>query len=93
MIYYQYDRTKVKIEEVISETDVEFSIQLLQTDSFDQSMKAIQKQFDENDIFTDAMFYSFPNHEYRVVVRKDYYVDFILALMKYKLVEKVEWRA
>lgn len=93
MIYYEYDQTKVKLEEVVGEQDVEFTIQFLQDDYLEQSMKAIQKQFDENDIFTDAMFYTFGNHEYRVVVRKDYYVDFILSLMKYKLVKKVEWRA
>lgn len=56
-------------------------------------MKKIREQFDDNRVHTDVLFYYYPNHEYRIIVRQDYYVDFVLALMKHRLLESVKWSA
>jgi hypothetical protein len=55
-------------------------------------IKKIRDFFDHNDTYTDVMFNIYANYEYQVFVRKDFYTDFILALMKYQLLEKVEWK-
>ncbi|MCZ8521863.1 MULTISPECIES: hypothetical protein [Paenibacillus] len=81
---------EIKMVEAVM-NDYEFSITILEPSLFD-TMKQIQKMFEGNHVLTDVFVYTYANHEYRVVVRKDYYGDFILQLFKYGLLTKVEWK-
>lgn len=55
-------------------------------------IKQVKKLFEDNEVYTDVLFYAYGNHEYRVIVRRDYYTDFVLALMKHhRLLQSVEW--
>ncbi|WP_373231175.1 hypothetical protein [Cohnella sp.] len=87
---YEYNKEIINISETPNDVDVEFDIKIL-AENYWPGMKEIQKTFEEDDVYTDVLFYAYKNHHYRVIVRLDYYVDFILALMKHRLLENVKW--
>ncbi|RAP73666.1 hypothetical protein [Paenibacillus montanisoli] len=91
MLTYKYDSNIIRIQEIQNEKDVEFSIHILQEKPYAKKMKQVQKAFDENDVITDVFFYVLLNHEYRVIVRRDFYADFVLEMMKQRLLQSVEW--
>lgn len=47
--------------------------------------------FDENDVYTDVLFYAYANHKFQVIVRQDYYNDFVIELMRHHLLQSIEW--
>ncbi|MCL6603636.1 MAG: hypothetical protein K6T94_12230 [Paenibacillus sp.] len=87
---YQINKDVIELTETEMETDVEFEIRILAEDKW-AGMKKIQKFFEEDSVYTDVLFYAYENHRFRVIVRKDYYVDFILTLMKHRFVESAAW--
>ncbi|MGA9173746.1 MAG: hypothetical protein WBZ33_07225 [Thermoactinomyces sp.] len=91
MLAYRSNQDVMKIHEKANEDDIEFHIQILKEKPYVDAIKQIQKQFEDNEVCTDVLFYPYANHEYRVIVRRDYYTDFILALMKHRLIQSVEW--
>ncbi|MDF2557943.1 MAG: hypothetical protein K0R71_1771 [Bacillales bacterium] len=90
MLTYKYNQATIQITETAHDKDIEFTIRLIDV-SLEESIICIKNFFEHNDIYTDVLFNVYENHEYQAFVRKDYYIDFILALMKKRLVEKVEW--
>ncbi|MBD0384700.1 hypothetical protein [Paenibacillus sedimenti] len=90
-LVYESNPDILDIKEVEVMNDIEFTIRILSPSHFN-TMKHVQKIFEENDILTDVLVYTYSNHEYRVVVRKVFYGDFILQLMKCQLLTKVEWK-
>ncbi|MDG0809011.1 hypothetical protein [Cohnella rhizosphaerae] len=92
MLNYSYDEAVLRISESVNENDVEFNIVLLTDEpSLLEGLKRVQQEFDQDRVYTDVLFYHYPNHEYKVIVRKDYYVDFVLELMKQRLLQRVGW--
>ncbi|WP_136608114.1 hypothetical protein [Paenibacillus dokdonensis] len=91
MLAYHCNEDVAIITETVNEEDVEFRIHLLQEDPYLGRLKEIRRYFEDNDIYTDALFYIYKNHEYGAIVRKTYYTDFVLALMKHGLLRSVEW--
>ncbi|KGE16796.1 hypothetical protein [Paenibacillus wynnii] len=87
---YQINKEFIELTETEMETDVEFEIRVLAEAKW-AGMKKIQKFFEEDRVYTDVLFYAYENHRFRVIVRKDYYVDFILALMKHRFIESAAW--
>jgi len=87
---YECDERMIQLSESRNQEDVEFEIQIVDSSAWDR-VKEIQKSFDENDVYTDVLFYYYQD-KVRVIVRQDYYVDFILHLMKYQLIRKTEWK-
>lgn len=92
MLEYRYDPSIIQITESVNEQDAEFRIRLLKEEPYLARLKQIRRFFEDNDIYTDALFYVYKNHEYGAIVRKEYYVDFVLALMKHQLLQSVEWK-
>jgi hypothetical protein len=92
MLKYEYNSEIIQIKESVNEKDVEFQIRFTDGVKYDGVIKRIRDFFDHNDTYTDVMFNIYSNYEYQVFVRKDFYTDFILALMKHQLLEKVEWK-
>ena len=90
MLVYAYDETAVDIRETANEGDVEFRIRLKEAP--DEAMHALLKTFDDNRVHTDVLVYPFPDREYRVIVRNDYYERFVLELMRLRLLRRVEWQ-
>lgn len=92
MLNYRFDEAALQISESANENDVEFRIVLATDDpSILAGLKRVRQEFDENRVYTDVLFYHYPNHEYKIIVRKDYYVDFVLELMKQRLLKSVAW--
>lgn len=91
MLTYRYDSGIVSIQETKNENDVEFKIQFHVEQPYLDSMRKIQRWFEDDKVHTDVMFYVYENHEYHVIVRQDYYVNFVLALMKHHVLEEVKW--
>ncbi|OAS14795.1 hypothetical protein [Paenibacillus oryzisoli] len=90
-LIYEWNQQVIDISEVEVMNDIEFSIKVLSPSHFDD-MNNIQKIFESNDVITDVLIYTYTNHKYRIIVRKEYYSDFILQLMKNQLLKKVEWK-
>ena len=91
MLRYKFDPNILRIAESENENDTEFRIHILQEEPYLKEMKAIRQKFEEDRVYTDVLFYLYPQHEYRVIVRKDHYGDFVLELMKHRLLKSVEW--
>ncbi|TBL80412.1 hypothetical protein [Paenibacillus thalictri] len=91
-LVYDWDRSVIdmkSVEEVME--DFEFSIRIVDP-AYADTIKRIQQIFENNEVLTDVFFYAFPHHEYRIVVRKDFYVDFILQLFRHGLLTRLEWQ-
>ncbi|MBD0382292.1 hypothetical protein [Paenibacillus sedimenti] len=91
MLAYTFNSQVIDIQEKANGQDIEFHIQLY-GDTLDDKLKEIQYHFEQNRVLTDVLFYAFPNHKYQFIVRQDFYNDFILALMKLRLLQSVEWK-
>ncbi|MEK0317238.1 hypothetical protein [Cohnella sp. 56] len=92
MLKYRFDEAALRIGDTANDQDVEFRIVLLSGDpALAEGMKRVRQFFDENEVYTDVLFYQYPDREYKVIVRKDYYTDFILELMKQRLLQSVAW--
>jgi hypothetical protein len=91
MIDYRYDDQSIRIIEVVNMEDMEFKIQIIGEGAYVEGIKQVKAFFDDNRVYTDVLFYAYNNREYRVIVRKDYYVDFILSMFKHRLLKSVEW--
>lgn len=92
MLAYRFDESKMRLTELENDSDVEFRIFLLSGDpALVEGMKRVRQFFDENEVYTDVLFYQYPDREYKAIVRKDYYTDFILELMKRQLLLSVAW--
>ncbi len=87
---YRYNKAVIEISETPNEADVEFYIKPLTEEKW-LEMKQLQRFFEDNSVYTDVLFYVYENNNIRVIVRRDYYVDFVLGLMSRQLLESVEW--
>lgn len=88
---YDFDPKEMLILETEGDSDVEFEIKFIGDPSIALRLKEVQKKFAENDVYTDALFYLYEDQRHKIIVRKEYYIDFIMALMKYQLLTRVEW--
>ncbi|MCL6457014.1 MAG: hypothetical protein K6T85_03320 [Gorillibacterium sp.] len=88
---YRFNREQIHILETVNGFDTEFEIKILEDGPLVAGIKEIEKVFEDNRVYTDVMFYVYEHHHYKVIVRKDYYDQFILALMQYRLLLSVEW--
>lgn len=92
-LIYRIDQNRVQIRETSNDEDVEFELTFLQDEPLLSKMREVQKRFEDNDVYTDVLFYLNQDHErqYRIIVRKDFYEDFLLALLKFRILEGLEW--
>ncbi|MDF2815078.1 MAG: hypothetical protein K0Q81_1278 [Paenibacillus sp.] len=91
VLAYRFNKDVIQIRETGNDSDVEFVISLLVDEPYTAAIKEVQHKFDENRIHTDVLFYAYENHQYRIIVRQDYYNDFILELLRHQLLESAEW--
>ncbi|GIP53906.1 hypothetical protein [Paenibacillus vini] len=88
---YEFDKEEILILETEGDSDVEFEIKFIGDQPLALRLKEVQKKFAENDVYTDALFYMYEDQRHKIIVRKEYYIDFIMALMKYQLLTRIEW--
>ena len=90
MLLYKYDETKMELKEAQNEDDIEFNLILFDEEVKMQLLK-IKKFFSENNIVTDLLVYTHSDRHIQIIVRKDFYYDFVLQLFKYHLLDEVKW--
>lgn len=80
----------MELKEAKNGDDFEFNLTLFDKDLKKQLAK-VKKYFDENDILTDLLVYTHSDKHVQIIVREDFYEDFILQLFKHQLIDEVKW--
>lgn len=91
MIRYEYDQGSLDIQERENDKDKEFIIKLKDPEKHLPGLRKVRAHFTNDTVYTDALFYTHKNNEYHVIVRSDYYIDFLLSLFKHNILVKLEW--
>lgn len=90
-IDYKYDEKLLELKEIANADDIEFLITL-----FDSGLKKrlikVREFFEDNKILTDIHYYIHPNNKYQIIVRKDFYNEFLIQLFRQKLLQEIKWR-
>jgi hypothetical protein len=89
-LVYKYDEKLFKLEETPNGDDIEFSLTLFEKE-LKQSFVKVREYFDANNILTAIQVYTHPNNLYQIIVRKDFYHDFIVQLFKQQILLEVKW--
>lgn len=89
-LVYKYDETLLELQETPNGEDIEFSLTLLDVE-VKKGLVKIREYFDLNNIITDIQVYIHPNNRYQIIVRKDFYHDFVLQLFKQQLLQELKW--
>ncbi|QCJ41597.1 hypothetical protein FAY30_06730 [Bacillus sp. S3] len=89
-VTYKYDENVLGIKESANGDDIEFSITLLNSE-LKKNMKKVRDFFDENKVLTDIHYYLHPNNKYQVIVRSDFYNEFLIQLFKQQLLTEIAW--
>lgn len=92
MLTYQFDSEVLDITENQDGNDIEFHIQLHKEKPYLEQLRRVQHYFDDNNDYTDVLFYAYEKHEYKVIVRQDHYVDFVTELLKARLLQSLAWK-
>ncbi|MCM3725527.1 hypothetical protein M3226_07510 [Neobacillus cucumis] len=51
----------------------------------------VRQYFDDNSVLTDIHYYIHPNNNYQVIVRNDFYNEFIIQLFRQQLLKEIKW--
>ncbi|MFD0716488.1 hypothetical protein [Paenibacillus sp. GCM10027626] len=93
MLSYRFDDTIIDIQQKKDGDDFEFLVRIKNEAKALEPMRAVRHIFEDDDDYTDVLFYAYPHHEYKVIVRQQHYVDFIVELLRHRLLEQVAWDA
>lgn len=91
MLVYRFDPNRVEIRETVNGNDAEFTIRFPVESPDLDAFKQVKRLFEDNDEYTDVLFYAYPGHAYKVIVRRDHYADFLAELWKRQLLQSLEW--
>lgn len=90
-ISYGWNKNEIDIQMIDNGgTDIDIYIRIIEPKK-NEGMNAISDYFENNTVLTDVFIFAYENHEYKIVVRKDFYVNFMVELFKNQLIEKLEW--
>jgi hypothetical protein len=89
-VEYRYDEQFLKIMEIANEDDFEFTLTFVDNNG-KKKIEKIREYFDENNILTDIHIYIHPNNRYQIIVRKDFYNEFIIQLFRQQIVQDIKW--
>ncbi len=89
-VAYNYDGKLLELKETANGDDIEFSITLFNSE-LKKNLINVREFFEENKVLTDIHYYIHPNNRYQVIVRKDFYNDFIIQLFRQQLVQEIKW--
>lgn len=91
MLRYSYNTEALDITEKENGHDREFLFHFKDAGQSVHDFHKVRVHFDSDRVITDVFFYPQAGERYRVIVRTDYYIDFVLALFKYQLLSQIEW--
>lgn len=92
MLHYRFNPDEISLMEKRNGDDFEFVVNILNTDKHLNNFHQLRDHFNNNHIYTDVIFHARSDHEFRIIVRSDQYVDFIIYMLKYKLITQAEWQ-
>ena len=87
---YKYDKQFLSLEETSNGEDFEFTLTFVDK-NWRKKIEKIREHFDANNILTDIHFYIHPNNRFQVIVRKDFYNEFIIELFRQQIVQEIKW--
>ena len=87
---YKYNEQLLEISETVNGDDIEISIALIDSE-LKKNLKKVRDFFDENKVISDIYFYIHPNNKYQIIVRKDFYNEFIIQLFRQQLLKEIKW--
>ncbi|MFJ5715109.1 hypothetical protein [Neobacillus sp. NPDC093127] len=90
-IDYKYDENLLELKEIANGDDIEFLITLFDSELKKRLIK-VREFFEDNKILTDIHYYIHPNNKYQVIVRKDFYNEFLIQLFRQELLQEIKWR-
>lgn len=90
MVRYSLDETRIEVQETENASDYTFRIKV-KSEEMRTRLKQVRSFFEDNNDYTDAMFYSHHDGVYEVIVRKDMYIPFLLIAFKYRCIEALVW--
>lgn len=91
MLTYRFDPELLDIQETPNGNDTEFIIRVPDGSPALEGLKRVQSYFDDNKDYTDVLFYLYPHHEFKVIVRRELYAEFLGELIKRRLLRSLEW--
>jgi hypothetical protein len=89
-VEYSYDKKHIELKETSNGDDIEFFITLMNSELKKNLMK-VRQYFDDNRVLTDFHYYIHPNNNYQVIVRNDFYNEFIIQLFRQQLLKEIKW--
>ncbi|BAU27128.1 hypothetical protein DFP93_104217 [Aneurinibacillus soli] len=91
MLRYYYDTEELDIEETENGQDREFHFHFKSAGQNMHDFQKVRAHFNRDRVITDVFFYPQADQRCRVIVRNDYYIDFVLVLFKYQILSHIEW--
>lgn len=91
IVAYKYDEKLLELNETANGDDIEFLITLFDSELKKRLIK-VREFFEDNKILTDIHYYIHPNNKYQIIVRKDYYNEFLIQLFRQELLQEIKWR-
>jgi hypothetical protein len=89
-VEYKYNEQFLELKETPNGDDFEFTLTFVDH-KWKKKIEEIREYFDTNNILTDIHFYIHPNNRFQIIVRKDFYNEFIMQLFKQQIVEEIKW--
>ncbi|WP_423801395.1 hypothetical protein [Neobacillus sp. SAB-20_R2A] len=89
-VEYKLNEKLIELTEKKNGDDFEFSITLLSKEQ-KKGIEKVRQYFDDNKVLTDIHFYIHANNRYQVIVRNDFYNDFLIQLFKEQFLLEVKW--
>ncbi|QIZ06954.1 hypothetical protein HFZ78_09810 [Priestia megaterium] len=89
-VNYRYDEQILDLKETANDDDFEFTLTFVDN-NWKKKVEKIREYFDENNILTDIHFYIHPNNRFQIIVRKDYYNEFLIQLFSQQIVKEIKW--
>jgi hypothetical protein len=89
-VAYRYNEQILELQETVNGDDFEFTLAFSDR-KWKKKIENIREYFDENAILTDIDFYMHPNNRFQIIVRKDFYNEFIIQLFKQHIVKEIKW--
>lgn len=87
---YQYNESLLVLNEMPNGNDVEFQLDL-RSKEVKPRLAKVEEYFSQNAITTDVLVYAHKNLQFQIIVRKDFYEDFLLQLFKQQLLLELKW--
>lgn len=89
-VTYKYNEKLIDLAETANGDDIEFLITLHDSELKKKLVK-VRVFFEDNNVLTDIHYYIHPNNRYQVIVRKDFYNEFLIQLFRQQLLQEIKW--